>query len=214
MIIDIIQTKTSFDMEWKIKEKDADIAIATSPFENGRFQINIKYNHEIFQRLYYNPSDKTWGKTLLDRLSFKLFEENDYCGRIVGKTKKISLLKAYAYYEFIYKDEIYYAYEVGFGKNGLYLCIYRGEEIIAMVDKSLKVINFQDTYRAYLTDSEDLNVVVPFTLYYDASSYGDVMEIAVLSIKEKRVVTIQKELIAKYDPTFISRIKQMEEVKE
>lgn len=36
------------------------------------------------------------------------------------------------------------------------------------------------------------------------------MEIAVLSVKEKRVNTIQKELIAKYDPSFISEIKTLD----
>jgi len=47
-------------------------------------------------------------------------------------------------------------------------------------------------------------------IYYDITAYGDVMEIALHSTKEKWVNTPYKELIEKYDASFISRIKEME----
>ena len=42
---------------------------------------------------------------------------------------------------------------------------------------------------------------------YDMLNHGDSFEIAVYSQKKKIVNTIQKELISKYDPEFISQIK-------
>ena len=96
----------------------------------------------------------------------------------------------------------------------MYLCIYRNEQLIAIVDKALKVVNFKDTYKAYIKNDSDFDIVMLFTIYYDATSYGDVMEIAVLSVKEKRVNTIQKELISKFDQTFIDTIKAEEMISE
>ena len=137
-----------------------------------------------------------------------MFENNTVVGKLVGRTKKTGFLKAFAYYEFQYDNNVYYGYEVGFGSKGLYLCIYQEEELIAIVDKKLRVVNYRDVYTAYMLNDEDLKVVVPFVVYYDSVAYGDVMEVAVLSVKEKRVNTIQKELIEKYDSSFIELIKE------
>ena len=207
MIVNILQTKPNFEMEWKIQNGDEQVALAHSPFEKGCFQVFLKYQNGLSQRLYYNPSDTTWGSKIADRLSFKLFEKDDKIGHLVGKTKKTGFLKAYAYYEYVHKGQCYYGYEVGFGKDGLYLCVYKDDRLIAIVDKQLRVVNFKDVYTAYIENDEDIEVVIPFVIYYDVTAYGDVMEIAVMSVHEKRVNTIQKELIEKYDASFISRIK-------
>lgn len=210
MIVDIVQTKTNFNMEWRANTKGKEIAVGVAPFIKGKFQVQIDYEDGRRIDLYYNPLDTTWGTKLSDRLSFKIFEDSGLVGKIVGATKKTGFLKAYAYYDISFEGEQYYAYEVGFGSKGLYLCIYRNDQLIAIVDKALRVVNFKDTYRAYIKNEVDFDIVMLFTIYYDSTSYGDVMEIAVLSVKEKRVNTIQKELIAKYDPSFISEIKALE----
>lgn len=214
MIVDIVQTKTNFNMEWRASSNEQEIAIGIAPFIKGKFQVQIDYNKGRKIDLYYNPLDTTWGTKLSDRLSFKIFEDSELIGKLVGATKKIGLLKSYAYYDASFEGEQYYAYEVGFGSKGLYLCIYKNEELIAIVDKALKVINFKDTYRAYIKNKADFDIVMLFTIYYDATSYGDVMEIAVLSVKEKRVNTIQKELINKFDQSFIDSIKANETINE
>lgn len=210
MIVRIEQTKSSFDMQWNAIVDGKIIAVSNAPFERGMFQVEINYSGMNSHKLYYNPSDTTWGSKLSDRLSFKLFENQFMLGRIVGRTKKTGFLKAYAFYEFTFNEETYFGYEVGFGAKGLYLCIYRGEELIAIVEKELRVVNFKDNYIAYILDSKYLNVVLPFAIYYDVTSYGDIMEIAVVSVREKRVNTIQKELINKFDEKFIEQVKSME----
>ena len=214
MILNISQTKTNFNMEWIVTQGECLFAEARAPFEKGRFTISVDYKEASCQRLYFNPTDTTWGSKMVERMSFKIFEDNNKVGHIVGKTQKTGFLKAYPYYEFEYNQKLYYGYEVGFGSKGLFLCIYDGEKLIAIVDKKLRVVNFRDSYTAYVEGEQYVPVVVPFTLYYDSATYGDVMDIAVVSIKEKRVNTVQKELIAKYDPTFIPKVKAMEGLAE
>lgn len=207
MIVDIVQTKSNFDMKWEVKENGDYIGTCFAPFQNGQFCVQVNFSDSKTTQLYYNPMDTTWGARLSDRLSFKVLREGEKVGSIVGRTKKTGFLKAYAYYDFQLNGNQYYGYEVGFGRKGLYLCIYRNERLIAIVDKALRVVNYKDTYTAYLESPADLEVVLLFTIYYDATAYGDVMEVAVASVQEKRVNTLQKELIEKFDPTFISRIK-------
>lgn len=209
MILFMKQTKANFDMEWEISGATSSrTAIAKAPFTKGRFEVEIGYDDLTKQTLYYNPDDTTWGNTLKDRMSFKVLVDKNKVGSIVGgQYKKVpGFLQSYNYYEFVLEDEVYYGYEVGFGKKGLYLCIYKDEELIAIVQKNLKVVNYKDSYVAYLEDEKYMSIVVPFSIYYDVTAYGDVMEWSTLSVKEKRVNTTSKELCSKYDADFIKRV--------
>lgn len=210
MILNILQTKTNFDMEWRIESNNQPILLASAPFVKGKFEVNIQSALLPEVRLYFNPSDTTWGSKLIDRLSFKILNGTDKIGSLVGQTKKVGFLKSYPYYLICYNGSTYYGYEVGFGAKGLYLCVYKDAHLIAIVDKKLRVVNFKDTYTAYLEDDHETLIVSLFVIYYDVTAYGDLMEIAVHSTNEKRVNTFQKELLAKYDPAFIPRIKAME----
>ena len=206
MILQIKQERTNFGMSWVLSQNGERKGYAQAPFEKNKFQVFFDDNCD--KRLYYNPRDLTWGKKLTDRLSFKYFESSMLVGTIVGCTKKLGFLKSYAFYEFKCKDKIYYGYEVGFGKGGLYFCIYQNEILIAIVEKELKVINYRDSYIVYTMNSDLINVIFPFVIYYDATAYGDVLEVAVRSVKVKRVNTIQPELKNKFDASFIEAAKQ------
>ncbi len=197
-------------MSWTVSSGGRQIAKVESPFESGMFRAKIAYESGQTQVLYYNPSDTTWGKKLADRLSFKLFENAEAIGFMVGRTKKTGFLRAIAYYEFVYYNDTYSVYEVGLGKNGLFLCFYRGEQIVAIVEKELRVVNYRDKYTAYMLDDALFCQVLPFVIYYDVTAYGDVMEHSVYSVKEKRVYTKQKELIEKFDRSFIDAVKKTE----
>jgi len=215
MILEINQIKTNFNMEWIVLKRDEMFCKAVSPFEKGLFRTNIHYSDGRIQSTCYNPSDTSYGSKIADRLSFKVFDNETHVGHIVGRTQKTGkFLCAYPYYEFIYHGEEYRGYEIGFGGKGLFICLYKNDKLLAIVDKRLRVINFKDIYTAYIENSQFASVLIPFILYYDVTAHGDVMEIALLSVQEKRVNTIQKELIVKYDPDFIPRIKAMDGITE
>ena len=211
MIIYVQQTKSNFDMQWCATDKNGlSVADIAAPFVVGKFEATVSLNTGESAHLYYNPYDKSWGERLQDRLSFKVLATNGKLGHILGKTRKTGFLKGYAYYEIVFGDEIYEGYEVGFGHKGLYLCVYKNDRLIAIIDKKLVTINFKDAYTVYMEDATCTLPILAFLTYYDVTVYGDLMDVAVLSAKERIVVTPQKELIAKYDPNFIPRIKAME----
>lgn len=199
-------------MEWLARDREGNlISIGKSPFERGRLCTEISYaNGAEKETLYYNPSDTAWGNSLGDRFSFKLLEGEDCVGMLRGKTKKTGFLRAYAYYEIVIREKVFLAYEVGLGKKGLFLCIYDGAELVAIIEKTLKVVNYRDVYTAYIADAKYLRVAIRFAIYYDITMFGDQMEFSVVDVKHVSKNTMQKEVLEKYDPTFIPRVKKME----
>ena len=135
-------------MVWFATQKDSDpLCTAISPFEKGQINIELDYSSGDKTRLYYNPSDTSYGNSLFDRLSFKLLDaSNHLIGTISAENKKMKgFLQSYTYRVMRINDKAYYLYEVGFGSRGLFLCIYDGEELIAIAEKSLTVINYKDS---------------------------------------------------------------------
>lgn len=132
----------------------------------------------------------------------------------MGRTKG-RFLKGYSYYEMEIQGDKYQCYEVGMGHKGLYLCIYSGNTLVATVKKDKKVINFKDHYTFYLMSDEYFTICSLFTLYYDVINFGDILERRVSSsVVSSSVTTIKftknKELLAKYDPSFIQKIQDKE----
>ena len=209
MIVALNQTKTFKDLEWVFKENGDSIAIAQSPFEIGQLQIMINTGSDPALRLYFNPSDTTYGRRIEDRLSFRILENENYIGHIVGRTKG-RFLKGYAYYEMKYYEAMYHCYEIGLGNKGLFLCIYQGDTLIGVVEKALKVIDFKDNYMLYLTSEKHFSTAALFTLYYDITSHGNILERKVHSSVTTIKFTRNKELLAKFDPMFIQRIRDEE----
>jgi|BioPla2DNA2_1021312.scaffolds.fasta_scaffold16254_2 hypothetical protein len=209
MIIEMNQTKNFKDMEWEFREGGNNLALAQSPFEQGRFQILFNTEVDDLIRLYYNPSDTSYGRKLENRLSFHILKEENRVGYIVGRTKG-RFLKGYAYSEMEYKGTLYQCYEVGMGSKGLFLCIYLGDSLIATVKKDKNVIDFKDNYMLYLISDEYFLIVSLFTLYYDVLNFGDILERQVHSSTTTIKYTRNKELLEKYDPLFIQRIQSNE----
>lgn len=215
MIFEIQQTKTNFNMVWIAEQEKKSIATVVCPFEKGRLNITFDYMDKDRYCLFFNPYNTSFRTSLLDRLSFKLIHNEGVVGSIVGKTQKVKgFLQSYPYRVMNFQNINYYLYEVGFGSNGLYLCIYKENELIAIAEKDLKVVNFRDHYTVYLLNYNNFKVIMPLLIHYDITEHGDMMEVAVRSVKMKKVNTVQKELIAKYDPTFIPKIKQRDRIIE
>lgn len=206
MIVHLRQEKTNFDISYRFTQGDQTLCVAQAPFQMGRFDMSIQYAGGPDWQLHFNASE---GKTMRERLSFKLFQEGTQVGTLVGATKKTGrLFGGYPYYEISYFGQEYQLYQVGFGSIGLYLCLYQGDRLLAIAEKDLEVINYQDTYTLYLDSPEQFHLMTVALLYYDVISYDDFMKISVHSRKKDCVVTPQRELQQKYDPTFIPRIRE------
>ena len=211
MIFKIEQLRTGFNMVWMATKGENTLCTAIVPFEKGRINITVDYSNGEQHRLYYNPSDTSNSSSLIDRMKFRLYSQDELLGSIEGINKKEKgFLQSYTYRFLKIGSDEYFLYEVGFGNKGLYLCIYRGDELIAIVEKALLVKDYQDSYEVYTTSSENIAVIVPLILHYDITAHSDMMEVSLASVKRKKVNTIQKELLKKFDDKFIEKVKAME----
>lgn len=208
MIIQFEQVLTNFHMTWVGTRNEQTRITAFSPFEKGRLRVSIDYPDQSRQWLYHEPNR---GTSLRERLSFHLYEGERKVSSICELTRKQKgFLQSYAYRTMEYQGLHYDLYEVGFGHKGLYLCIYRETELIAIAEKELTTINYKDRYTIYSLDGAELKAIIPLLLHYDLTQYGDMMDISLYSKKKRVVNTIQRELKAKYDPLFIERVREDE----
>jgi hypothetical protein len=102
------------------------------------------------------------------------------------------------------------AYEIGLGAGQHYVCIYRADKLVAIIHKDDQVINFRDTYTIYFEDESLTEILCVFNLYFDCTRYPDHGEIAGQHEEDGGYLTTQAELNAKYDPSFIPRIKALD----
>lgn len=212
MIFKFEQTRTSYDMEYFARDiRGKTICIAKAPFQVGGFNIYVDCITSEY-RMYFNNRDTTWGTSSRDRYKFRIFDKND---SLIGESKMIPIkvdgfLQSYWSLELDLNGVKYNMYEVGFGKEGLFLCFYREDkELVAIAEKELKIVDFKDKYTVYSVSDEDSKYIAMLLLNYDVTQYGDVGEIAVKSVVTKSKFTISKEAKAKFDPEFIPRIKAM-----
>lgn len=207
MIFTVFQTRTNFDLVWIAEERSTPVCTCVCPFEKGRVHVSLDYPDNTSNVLVYNPNGEN-GHSLTERLSFKLFCNSEIVGTIIGRNKKVKgLFQSYPYRMMTVDSlNIYYLYEIGFGSKGLFLCIYHNDALICTIEKNLTVQNYQDTYTGYLVSRSEIKCVLPLLIHYDLTAHGDIMDISLYSLTRKKVNTVQKELIGKYDQQFIPRI--------
>lgn len=79
-------------MVWMATKGENTLCTAIAPFEKGCLHITMDYFNGDKHRLYYNPTDTTNGASLIDRMKFRLYSQDELLGSIAGsnKTKKVS----------------------------------------------------------------------------------------------------------------------------
>ena len=124
------------------------------------------------------------------------------------ETKKILFLSTGYDYRRVTLDGITItAYEAGMGAGAHYWCIYRDDrELAAMIHMSDGAVNYCNHYTLYLEDEALYPAVCLLALFIDCTQYPDIGEVSGLSVQGQSTVTLQKELLAKYDPDFIPRV--------
>ncbi len=218
MILHINQTLHFKDFAWEIKTSDGQqFAMAEAPFSTKKYEIFLNYSDGTFLRMYFNPEDTTWGTKRADRASFKLFDNlsnSNRIGLIAQKSELLGFLKSYIYRDFELYGETYQCYEIGMGGKGMFLCIYHNGKLVVTIDKSLQVINYNDTYTAYLFEEKYAKIAVAFALYYDSVACDSMYNRSLYSRKVTITYTIQKSLREKYNPDFIPQVKSMHGITE
>lgn len=129
------------------------------------------------------------------------------------------LFGRYAYWNFIYQNHAYDLYEVGLGKDGIWLCIYQDGLTIAQCQLHTTVVNYENEYTMYAQDDISKELLVMIMTLWDVQGWfldkiKDVEGAKDLTKKANHnktrysLSTVQKELKARYNPDFIKNYMQ------
>lgn len=122
------------------------------------------------------------------------------------QTKKVLFLPVgYEYYRITIGEKSYAVYEVGLGADKHFYCFYAGEETVAIVHKPDQVKNHLDRYGCYLSSEDHFLAVGLFCLFLEAGQYYN-MRASGNEENNTETITLQKELRAKYDQSFIPKV--------
>ncbi len=209
MIAKIYQIGRGINPRWTASKDGTCICSVESTVSNSETHIKFEHLSGTRRELYFSAVKGTYGTSLKDRFSYHILKGKDLVGYMRGATKG-RWFKGYLYYEINYHGEHYQAYEVGMGRNGLYLCIYKNDSLVAMVSKALIVENDMDSYKLYTDHEEYLEMLIMITVYYDALNYESTYDYSMASRALELKYTRNKELLEKYDPQYIQKISNME----
>ena len=203
MIIDLIQTRTFGGADFVFSTiNNQDIYTAQIRLNIGSPCISLMQNNESV--LLLSSDNINHVKEVFKRES-TLFEikkaDGVTCGKISSKEVR-GFWSGYKYNQITFNSEIYNCYEVGMGKEGTFVCIYSGEQQIAMIEKPNVVYDNKDFYRIYIEDNKYVEIVCLFATYYDHATAGNYNQVAIKSKKANYYYTINKELKSKYNPQF------------
>lgn len=125
-------------------------------------------------------------------------------------TKKGSnFINGIYYWELKHCNDVYRFYEVGLKKKGIYLCVYRNDELVAIVSKTMKTRHFSGSYEIYAKNDVSVEILLLFSSYWDITRWMEVESCSVNHVLN----TWQKELKEKHDENFILEIKKMHGIK-
>lgn len=167
----------------------------------------------------YEISDKTH-KDVVDGEKVTqisdIFKNDNKIGYIyptLHPTKKFLFLSfGYDYFKVSYEDNNYSLYEVGLGPNQHFFCLHNENNVtVAIIKKEDKKINFCDNYTVYAVDNALLPLLSIIALYIDSILYPDYGDITGDCKEDDSCITLQKELIEKYDADFIPYVLSLEE---
>lgn len=171
-------------------------------FDGNRYEISSKLHREKL-------ADKTATQVsdiLKDGNRFGFIYPD-----LVAKKKVLFISFGYEYFNYSFNGNEYTVYEIGLGQSQHYICVFNENETVGIIHKEDKKHNHCDKYVIYALDEALLLDLSILTLYFDCIRYPDHGEFTGESYVDDSFLTTQKELNEKYDPTFIAKVKALEE---
>lgn len=148
-------------------------------------------------------TDRQKDKTV--RYRFRIFEYGEQIGEIANVRQRTGFLKSYNYLALRLNRVDYQLYKIGLGKQGIKCPIYCGQRQIAQINKGTVVKNNLDEYTLLALDEAAAVTAVFFGLYLDTVFFEDHDEYAPRSTHVHYETTLNKDLMAWYDPAFEAR---------
>ncbi|MDD6878684.1 MAG: hypothetical protein PUD59_00430 [bacterium] len=154
----------------------------------GKLEYNINLSNNEIGKFRY------WVKTLNER-------------------KLLFFKQSYEYWELNYKGQQYLCYFIKSKKVGIVCTVYQNNKQVALIKRSLKVINYLDNYSIYMENGFDIDAIFLIACHFDYTDVDEPFMPQGIPDKSYHVekngnsfVECRKELLSKFDPNFEKRI--------
>lgn len=163
--------------------------------------FHLKYLHTLSREREKNKA------TMRQHLPYAISKDGKNYGKMYAADSSGNIFTRFGYVCLELPDNTLFSmYTIGLGKDGIVYPIYRGDKLVAEIDKGCVVYNNLDAYSIFADDEEACMVSVLFCIYLDANSFANRGEIVKSGVSKVYLETTNKRLIAKYDPAFKARI--------
>lgn len=209
MIINLNQTRSNLNMEYEFINEYNLIYKSSIPMKFIGREVLFSNNKEALYKLGFSLKDNLKnGLSLGTNRGITPYSIKNIEGVEVGSVelRRTKLLFGYQYYEINFESSLYRAYEIGLGKEGIVIPIYKDDMQIALIEKPTKVYDNKDTYTIYIEDGKYAIAVLLFSIYFDSVNFGHYNEVVYKTQSTTYTYTLNKELKSKYNPNFKDKI--------
>lgn len=223
MIINFNQIKSNLTFEYEATTDNNKIAQVKQGLFYWGYKIVNTFNDNTSYVVFSNTkrSFKIFFASLREyfakeRLMYKYYIKNqtdEEIGSIIDLRRKTGFLKAYRYYKMVVNNDSLNFYHIGLGKKGTYICIYKNDKQIGLIDKPIEVKDNLDTYIIYLENDKYVKEVITFLSHFDMRFYGNKGEYAYKKKEYRYIYTFNKELLSKFNEEFVNKIVNKEKKK-
>ena len=220
MIIQIKSIQNYYHREWCVYNKtDKLICKAVLNFDDEKRWVIVNFSNglsikmlydEKYNKKHFSKKVKGFWNKMREKSSYRLFINESYVGFSNISSKKINDKVGYSANELVFYDNKLTCYDVALGKEGRYSVIYKNDsEVVATIDKNLKIIDHEDSYIVYLDNPDYYYASVLQTIYWDITEFVNISAIS-KSLSYSFVYDPREAQRNKYDPGFIQRVKALD----
>lgn len=138
---------------------------------------------------------------------YNIIENNAIVGEVYQTEYKKSVFSKYDYIKYFYNQKEYNLYSIGLGEKGV-CSLYYNEEQIAQINKDGIIYNDLHNYDIYSIDENSALIAILMSCYmYVNACYKPGVK-AIESVKKNYSKTTNKDLISKYNPEWINKVKE------
>lgn len=130
------------------------------------------------------------------------FRDGSRCLIYNCSQKGSNFFNGYRFWTFLFDEQKWDVYRVGFGRRAIYLCIYIDDVLSAVFSMDMKEKRFESGYTIYAVPSVSPEHLAAIGLYLDVllNMPGESGTVS------HALNTPQKALKSKFDPSFIARV--------
>lgn len=200
------KNKDFFSAEFDILENDN---IIGKIFLKGKMSsIKVSLNGQVYGNEFtLKYANKILSGTNKRFFPYNILKDNNIVGEIFHTEFKKNIFSKYEYTKCIYNRKEYNLYSMVLGTKGISV-LYHDDIQLAQIEKDRTVYNDLHNFNIYSVDRESAFISILMSCYKYITIYYEPGIKIIKSIKKSYSKTFNKDLLERYNPDWIKKLKE------